>query len=97
MYTYNLVRKNLVYCLGFQWFGIALDFLIFSQTCIGSFVQHRNPLYNVVYLLMSSKLIESYLMGKIQDPSVSTYIFDSLSVLTLATGIQRVVPFSNNH
>ncbi len=41
-------------------------------------------------------LIESYLMGKIQDQCVSTYVFNSLSVLTLATGIQQVVTFSNN-
>jgi hypothetical protein len=40
-------------------------------------------------------LIESSLMGKIQDQSVSTYLLNSLSVFTLATGIQQVVPFSN--
>ncbi len=32
-------------------------------------------------------LIKSSLMGKIQDQFVKTYVFDSLSVLTLATGI----------
>jgi hypothetical protein len=42
----------------------------------------RNPICNIV-----PNLIESYLMGKIQDHSVSTYVLDSLSVLTLATGI----------
>jgi hypothetical protein len=85
--TYNLVRKNLVYFLGFQRFGIALDFQIFSPTHVGSFVQRRNPVNNVGYSLTSSNLIESYLMGKIQDQSVSTYLFNSLSVLTLVTSI----------
>ena len=85
--TYKLVRKNLVYFLGFQQFGIALDIQIFSPTHIGSFVQRRNPVYNVAYLLTSLNLIESYLMGKIQDQSVSTYVFTSLSLLTLATSI----------
>jgi hypothetical protein len=83
--TYNLVRRNLVYFLGFQQFGIALDFQIFSPPCIGSFVQYRNPVYGMACLLMSLNLIESYLMGKIQDQSVTTYVFYSLSVLTLAT------------
>jgi hypothetical protein len=32
-------------------------------------------------------LTESSLKEKIQDQSVSTYVLDSLSVLTLATGI----------
>ncbi len=41
----------------------------------------------MAYLLMSLNLIESYLMGKIQDQSVSTYVLDSLSVLTLVTNI----------
>jgi hypothetical protein len=36
---------------------------------------------------MIPNLVESSLMGKIQDQSVSTYVLDSLSVLTLATGI----------
>jgi hypothetical protein len=84
---YNLVRKNLVYLLGFQQFGIALDFQIFSPMRVGSLVQRRNPIYNVGYLLTSSNLIVSYLMGKIQDQSVSTYVLNSLSVLTLATSI----------
>jgi hypothetical protein len=43
---------------------------------------HRNPVCNIV-----PNLIKSSLMGKIQYQSVSTYILDSLSVLTLATGI----------
>ncbi len=43
---------------------------------------HRNPVCDIV-----SNLIKSSLMGKIQDQSVITYILDSLSVLTLATGI----------
>ncbi len=42
----------------------------------------KNPVCNIV-----PNLIESSLMGKIQDQSVSTYVLDSLSVLTLATGI----------
>ncbi len=42
----------------------------------------RNPVCNIVL-----NLIESSLMGKIQDQSVSTYVLDSLSVLTLVTGI----------
>jgi hypothetical protein len=84
---YKLVRKNLVYFLGFQRFGITLDFQFFSPTCIGSFLQCRNPINNMAYLLMSLNLIQSYLMGKLYDQSVSTYVFDSLSVLTLATSI----------
>ena len=42
----------------------------------------RNPVCDIVL-----NLIESSLMGKIQDQSVSTYVLNSLSVLTLATGI----------
>jgi hypothetical protein len=42
----------------------------------------RNPVCNIV-----PNLIESSLMGKIQDQSVSTCVLDSLSVLTLASGI----------
>jgi hypothetical protein len=41
-----------------------------------------NPVCDIV-----PNLIESSLMGKIQDQSVSTYILNSLSVITLATGI----------
>jgi hypothetical protein len=81
---YNLVLKNLVYFLGFQWFGITLDFQIFSPRHVGSCVQRRNPIYDAAYLLTSPNFIESYLMGRIQDQSVSTYVFDSLSVLRLA-------------
>jgi hypothetical protein len=40
----------------------------------------RNPVCNIV-----PNLIKSFLMGKIQDQSVSTYVLDSLSLLTLAT------------
>jgi hypothetical protein len=43
---------------------------------------HMNPVCDIV-----PNLIESSLMGKIQDQSVSTYVLDSLFVLTLATGI----------
>jgi hypothetical protein len=42
----------------------------------------RNLVCNIV-----PNLIKSSLMSKIQDQSVSTYVLDSLSVLTLATGI----------
>jgi hypothetical protein len=66
---------------------MALDFQISSPMRLGSSVQHRNPVHNVAYLLTSSNLIESYLMGKIQDQSVSTYVFNSLSIFTLAMGI----------
>ncbi len=58
-----------------------------TQDCIGSLVQRRNSMYDTAYPLMSSNLIKSFLMGKIQDQSVSNYTFDSLSVLTLATSI----------
>jgi hypothetical protein len=40
---------------------------------------------------MFSNHIESSLMGKIKDQSVSTYILDSLSVLTLATTSLRFI------
>jgi hypothetical protein len=43
---------------------------------------HRNPVCDIV-----PNLIESSLMGKIQDQSVSTYVLNTLSVLTLASGI----------
>jgi hypothetical protein len=56
---------------------------------------HRNPVCDIVLNLIQN-LIKSSLMGKIQDQSVITYILDSLFVFTLATGILRVVPFSNN-
>jgi hypothetical protein len=46
----------------------------------------RNPVCNIVQNLIQN-LIKSSLMGKIQDQSVSTYVLDSLSVFTLATGI----------
>jgi hypothetical protein len=95
--TYNLVRKNSVYFLGFQQFGIALDFQFFRPTRNGSLFQRRNPIYNMAYSLTSLNLIGSYLMGKFQDQSVRTYVFDSLSVLTLATtSIYRVAPLSDN-
>jgi hypothetical protein len=46
----------------------------------------RNPVWDIVPNLIQN-LIESSLMGTIQDKSVSTYILDSLPVFTLATGI----------
>jgi hypothetical protein len=42
----------------------------------------RNPVCDIV-----PNLIKSSLMGKIQDQSVSTYVLNKLSILTLATGI----------
>jgi hypothetical protein len=56
---------------------------------------HRNPVCDIVPNLIQN-LIESSLMGKIQDQSFSTYVLNSLSVFTLTTGILRVVPFSDN-
>jgi hypothetical protein len=49
-------------------------------------VKRRNPVYDIVWLMIPN-LVKSSLMGKIQDQSVSTYVLDSLSVHTLATGI----------
>ncbi len=57
--------------------------------------QCRNPVCNIDPNLIQN-LIESSLMGEIQDQSISTYVLDSLSVFTLATGILQVVPFSND-
>ncbi len=48
---------------------------------------HVGILYTTQCTLMSLNLIKSSLMGKIQDQSVSTYVLDSLSVLTLVIGI----------
>jgi hypothetical protein len=46
----------------------------------------RNLVYNKVPNLIRN-LIESSLKEKIRDQSISTYVLDSLSVPTLATGI----------
>ncbi len=46
----------------------------------------RNPVCDIVPNLIQN-LMESSMMGKIQDQSVSTYVLNSLSVFTLATGI----------
>jgi hypothetical protein len=46
----------------------------------------KDPVCNIVPNLIQN-LVKSSLMGKIQDQAVSTYILDSLSVFTLATGI----------
>ncbi len=70
--------------------------------CIQCLVERRNPVCDIVWLMIPNR-VESSLMGKIQDQSVSTYVLDSLfvslsvpvstyvldslSVLTLATGI----------
>jgi hypothetical protein len=54
------------------------------SACYGSLVQPRNFVHDAAYLLMSSNLIESAMTGKIQDQSVSTYVLNILSALTLA-------------
>jgi hypothetical protein len=54
--------------------------------CIQFLVESRNPVCDIVWLMIPN-LVESSLMGKIQDQSVSTYVLNSLSVPTLATGI----------
>jgi hypothetical protein len=46
----------------------------------------RNPVCDIVLNLIPN-LIKSSLMDKIWDQSVSTYVLDSLSALTLVTGI----------
>jgi hypothetical protein len=46
----------------------------------------KNPVRDIVLNLIQN-LIESSQMGKIQDQSVSTYVLNSLSVFTPATGI----------
>ena len=46
----------------------------------------KNPVCDIVPNLIQN-LIESSLMGKIQDQSVSTYVLNNLSVFTLVTGI----------
>ncbi len=54
--------------------------------CIQFLVEHRNPVCDIAQLMILN-FVKSSLMGKIQDQSVSTYVLDSLSELTLATGI----------
>ncbi len=46
----------------------------------------RNPVCDIVPNLIQN-LFESSLVGKIQDQSVSPYVLDNLSVLTLESGI----------
>ncbi len=62
--------------------------LIFSPTRVQFLVKHRNPVCDIVWLMIPN-LVETSLMGKIQDQSVSTYVLDSLfvslSVLTYLT------------
>jgi hypothetical protein len=73
VYTYKFLQKYLL---------DPKDFLLddaLAYLC-------RNPVWDIVSNLILS-LIESSLMGKMQDQSVSTYVFDSLSVFTLVTGI----------
>ncbi len=59
---------------------------IFIPMCVQFLVKRRNPVCGIVRLMIP-KLVKSSLMGKIQDQSVSTYVLDSLSVLTLVAGI----------
>jgi hypothetical protein len=73
VYTYKFLQKYLL-----DPKDILLDVAL---ACL-----HRNPVCNIVSNLIHN-LIKSSLMGKIQDQSISTYLLDSLSVLTLATGI----------
>jgi hypothetical protein len=42
-------------------------------------VKHRNPVCDIVWLMIPN-LVESSLMGKIQDQSISTYALYSLFV-----------------
>ncbi len=61
---------------------------IFSLTRVQFWVERRNPVFDIVQLMIPN-LVKSSLMGKIQDQSVSTYVlnslFVSLSVLTYLT------------
>jgi hypothetical protein len=73
VYTYEFLQKYLLDPKDLQ-LDDALAYL------------RRNPICNIVLNLIQN-LIKSSLMAKIQDQSVSTYVLDSLSVFTLATGI----------
>ncbi len=73
VYTYKFLQKYLLDPKDLL-FNEALTYLC------------RNPVCNIVPNLIQN-LTESSLMGKVQDQSVSTYILNSLSVFTLATGI----------
>ena len=66
----------------------------FSPTGVQFLVKPRNPVCDIVRLMIPN-LVESALMGKIQYQSISTYVLNSLSVLTLATDIKQVMPFSD--
>ncbi len=83
--TQNLVHENSVYFQDLN--GLAAHW-IFSPMRIQFLVKRRNPVCNIVWLMILN-LVESSLMGKIQDQSVSTYVLDSLfvslSVLTYST------------
>jgi hypothetical protein len=59
---------------------------IFSLTGVQFLVERRNPVCDIVWLMILN-LVKISLMGKVHDQSVSTYVLDSLSVLTLATSI----------
>ncbi len=83
--TQNLVHENLVY---FQDLNRLALHWIFSPACIQFLVERRNPVCDIVRLMIPN-LVESSLIGKIQDQSISTYVlnslFVSLSVLTYST------------
>ncbi len=74
--TQNLVHENLVYFQDLN--GLAAHW-IFSPTCVQFLVKRRNPLCNIVWLMIPN-LAKSSLMGKIQGQSVSTYVLNSLFV-----------------
>ncbi len=74
--TQNLVHENSVYFQDFS--GLAAHW-IFSPTCIQFLVKRRNPVCDIVQLMILN-LVKSSLIGKIQDQSVSTYVLDSLFV-----------------
>ncbi len=74
--TQNLVHENLVYFQDLN--GLAARW-IFSPTRIQFLVKCRNPVCDIFWLMIPN-LVESSLMGKIQDQSVSTYVLDSLFV-----------------
>ncbi len=49
------------------------------QCAFNFLVKRRNPVCDIIWLMIPN-LVESSLMGKIQEQSVSTYVLDSLFV-----------------
>jgi hypothetical protein len=45
--------------------------------CVQFLVERRNPVCDIIRLMIPN-LVESSLMGKIQDQSVSTYVLNNL-------------------